>query len=61
MSHLKSELLDKGFLLWLDNNLFTVADDEHSYTCEISPDQFLGLFKSKTGSTYEPKISKERS
>ncbi|CAO3688772.1 unnamed protein product [Rhizopus stolonifer] len=61
MSHLKSELLDKGFLLWLDNNEFTAADDGHSYACEVSPDQFLGLLKPKTGSIYGPKIPKERS
>ncbi|CAO3653439.1 unnamed protein product [Mucor hiemalis] len=38
--HVKLELLDKGFLLWLDNNEFTLPNDSHTFVCEVSPDKY---------------------
>ncbi|PHZ15139.1 uncharacterized protein RHIMIDRAFT_198594 [Rhizopus microsporus ATCC 52813] len=57
-SRLKTELLEKGYLLWLDNNEFTTADDGHTYANQVSPYSFSGMHGSRiTG----PTLPKERS
>ncbi|KAG1454376.1 hypothetical protein G6F55_007640 [Rhizopus delemar] len=63
-SRIKSELLSKGFLLWLDNNEFTVADDGHTYACQIPPYSFLKLLKPKgnpNSYVYGPTIPSKKS
>ncbi|KAF7721110.1 hypothetical protein EC973_005394 [Apophysomyces ossiformis] len=38
----KTQLLDKGYGLWLDNNEFTTLDDFHTYAGEIKANHFFG-------------------
>lgn len=45
-SHVKSQLLDKGYLLWLDNNEFTLPDDGHTFACQVSPNKYENLINS---------------
>lgn len=42
-SHLKSALLNKGYLLWLDNNEFTMSDDSHTYASQVRPHAYKNL------------------
>ncbi|KAI9486462.1 MAG: glycosyl hydrolases family 31-domain-containing protein [Benjaminiella poitrasii] len=44
--NVKTKLLDKGYLLWLDNNEFTLADDGHTFACQISPQGYSNLLAS---------------
>lgn len=38
---LASQLVDKGYMLWLDNNEFTLLDDEKTtLACEVPPRQY---------------------
>lgn len=39
-SKLKSELVDIGYDIWLDNNEFTMLDDSHTYACQVPPEKF---------------------
>ncbi|KAI9497623.1 glycosyl hydrolases family 31-domain-containing protein [Zychaea mexicana] len=44
---LRTQLVDKGFLPWLDNNEFAMLDDQHTYACEVPADKYddlVGLF-----------------
>ncbi|KAI9261487.1 glycosyl hydrolases family 31-domain-containing protein [Phascolomyces articulosus] len=46
-TQLKTQLVDKGFLPWLDNNEFSMLDDQHSYACQVEPKSYddpVGLF-----------------
>jgi alpha-glucosidase len=45
-THVKSELLDKGYMLWLDNNEFTMPDDGSTFACQVLPSKFENLIKS---------------
>lgn len=38
-SHVKSQLLEKGYQLWLDNNEFTLADDGCTFACHMLPEK----------------------
>lgn len=42
-SHVKTQLLDKGYLLWLDNNEFTLPNDSHTFACQVFPDKYSRL------------------
>ncbi|OBZ83236.1 Alpha-glucosidase 2 [Choanephora cucurbitarum] len=42
-SHLKSTLLNKGYLLWLDNNEFTMYNDGHTYAGQVRPGVYDNL------------------
>jgi alpha-glucosidase len=42
-SHVKSQLLEKGYGLWLDNNEFVIQDESYTFACEKAPDQYHRL------------------
>ena len=50
---LKTQLVDKGILPWLDNNEFPMLDDQHTYACEVEHDyqDNLDLFPAVQGRT----------
>lgn len=60
-SHVKSQLLEKGYLLWLDNNEFSLTDDSHTFACQVSPDQYINLVDSKVPFLSGPVIPKVQS
>ncbi|KAI8079342.1 glycosyl hydrolases family 31-domain-containing protein [Thamnidium elegans] len=59
-SHVKEQLLEKGYQLWLDNNEFTLPDDGHTFACQVSPDQYANLVDSNIPFLSGPVIPKSR-
>lgn len=54
-SKLKSELVDKGYDIWLDNNEFTMLDDSHTYACQVHPDTYdMPFFKPRADEEHSP-------
>ncbi|KAI7859425.1 glycosyl hydrolases family 31-domain-containing protein [Circinella umbellata] len=48
-TQLRTQLVDKGFLPWLDNNEFAMLDDQHTYACQVEPKMYddpVGLLAS---------------
>lgn len=57
-SHVKTQLIDKGYRLWLDNNEFTLPDDGHTFACHVPPDSYSNLLDSNVMYLSGPKIPK---
>jgi alpha-glucosidase len=57
-SHVKSQLLEKGYLLWLDNNEFTLPDDGHTFACQVPPNQYVNLIDSNVPFVSGPTVPK---
>lgn len=51
----QTKLIDKGYHLWLDNNEFTMLDDNDTYACEVKPSGYHNLVvnEAKTTSSRE--------
>lgn len=60
-SHVKSQLLEKGYQLWLDNNEFTLPDDGHTFACQVAPSQYANLINSSIPYVSGPAIPKVNS
>ncbi|KAI8980415.1 glycosyl hydrolases family 31-domain-containing protein [Pilobolus umbonatus] len=63
-SKVKTEIINKGFIPWLDSNEFPLANDSFSFACEVQPDAYSRLVTDKDESggrfIYGPNIPKSR-
>lgn len=55
-SHVRSQLLEKGYMLWLDNNEFTLPDDGCTFACQVQPHLYSNLLPSNQQHVSGPEI-----